>query len=86
MEANQNTAVHPSRGVKLCANCKHVQHQACNHPSLPVSLASGGALVDLREARRSTLKGKPLPDDMVICGFEAKLFSPHPHLAKALAV
>lgn len=63
-------APHPSRGVRVCAHCKHVGRKGvmCNHPALPVSVISGQPLTSCDKARSESGP----------CRMEALLFEPAP--------
>lgn len=82
MATETTDAIHPSRSMPHCTDCAHRQGGNCNHPSLPVYLIDGTAAIGLRDARRSTRKGQPLPEGELICGVDARLFTPQTNPAE----
>jgi hypothetical protein len=72
----QNTAVHPSRAVKLCANCQHhLAHNYCNHPSLPINVSNGMPTVSCKTARGIPSERQLLRATFVACALEDEGFN-----------
>lgn len=76
MATETTDAVHPSRAMKHCTDCKHQWRGGCNHPSLPVCEVTGQPKISCLTAREDGP-----------CGKEATLFAaplPRPNRVKVM--